>query len=223
MTRVVLTITGPSASGKSTLERLMCDKPGSGFHRIVSTTTRPPRKGEVDGDAYYFVSQEEFDALEDAGEFVENNRFGAHSYAANLSEFRRAFDARKIAVVILDPNGRAQLLRSARQLGWNVVSVFITNPPSIRMRRLIDRFVKDIESLALDGEQFQKQCDRFADRLAITAHVESRWGSDLEAPYHVYIDQFDETNTERVLATVTGAAIQALSQSLSTKTEQKTA
>jgi guanylate kinase len=66
----LLILAGPAGSGKSTL----CDRlaeAGRGFSRVVTTTTRPPRDGEVNGIHYHFFSPEEFDARLAAGEFLE--------------------------------------------------------------------------------------------------------------------------------------------------------
>lgn len=67
---VLLVIAGPAGSGKSTLcDRLVLEEPG--FGRIVTTTTRAPRSGEVNGVHYHFFTPEQFDAKVAAGEFLE--------------------------------------------------------------------------------------------------------------------------------------------------------
>lgn len=61
---------GPSGSGKSTL----CDRlvgAGLGVSRVITSTTRPPREGEVNGAHYHFFTPAEFDAKIAAGEFLE--------------------------------------------------------------------------------------------------------------------------------------------------------
>ena len=56
---LLLVIAGPAGSGKSTLcERLLRERPG--FSRVVTTTTRAPRPGEVNGVHYHFFAAEEF-------------------------------------------------------------------------------------------------------------------------------------------------------------------
>jgi guanylate kinase len=67
---VLLVIAGPAGSGKSTLcDRLVAEVPA--FTRVVTTTTRSPRAGEVHGLHYYFFSPAEFKRRVDAGEFLE--------------------------------------------------------------------------------------------------------------------------------------------------------
>ena len=78
---VLLVLAGPAGSGKTTLcERMVAEVPG--FERVITTTTRSPRPGEVNGVHYHFFSPEEFDAKVAAGAFLEwawvhkKNRYG---------------------------------------------------------------------------------------------------------------------------------------------------
>jgi guanylate kinase len=67
---ILLVVAGPAGSGKSTL----CDRlvgAGIGFTRVVTSTTRAPRKDEVNGVHYHFFTPAEFDARVAAGEFLE--------------------------------------------------------------------------------------------------------------------------------------------------------
>jgi guanylate kinase len=67
---ILLVLAGPAGSGKSTL----CDRlvaADMGFSRVVTSTTRAPRDGEVNGVHYHFFTPEEFDARIAAGEFLE--------------------------------------------------------------------------------------------------------------------------------------------------------
>jgi guanylate kinase len=67
---VLLVLAGPAGSGKSTL----CDRlveADIGFKRVVTSTTRAPRQGEVNGVHYHFFTPEQFDARIAAGEFLE--------------------------------------------------------------------------------------------------------------------------------------------------------
>ena len=63
---ILLVMAGPAGSGKSTL----CDRlvaAGLGFTRVVTSTTRAPRVGEVNGVHYHFFSPAEFDAKDGGG------------------------------------------------------------------------------------------------------------------------------------------------------------
>jgi len=67
---MLLVLAGPSGVGKGTIvERLVTRVPG--LWESVSYTTRRPRPGEIDGVDYHFVSRADFEALRDAGGFLE--------------------------------------------------------------------------------------------------------------------------------------------------------
>jgi guanylate kinase len=67
---VLIVIAGPAGSGKSTLcDRLVTEVPA--FTRVVTTTTRSPRAGEINGVHYHFFAPEEFTHRVDAGDFLE--------------------------------------------------------------------------------------------------------------------------------------------------------
>jgi guanylate kinase len=63
-------LAGPSGVGKGSLVRELIAKDPS-LSLSVSVTTRPPRPGEVDGIDYFFVDEDAFDRMIDAGELLE--------------------------------------------------------------------------------------------------------------------------------------------------------
>src|ERR1700675_146337 len=76
---LVLIFSGPSASGKSTLVQKVLELPGT--MPSVSCTTRPRRATEATGKCYDFVTDAQFEAMVQRGEFLEYARvFGKHSY-----------------------------------------------------------------------------------------------------------------------------------------------
>jgi guanylate kinase len=68
--RPVFVITGTSGEGKSTLAKLLVARVPE-LALAISATTRPMRPGEVDGRDYWFLSDQEFSAKLEAGEFLE--------------------------------------------------------------------------------------------------------------------------------------------------------
>ena len=63
-----IVIVGKAASGKDYFRKILSDK---GFISGVSHTTRPPRKGEVDGVDYHFITVEQFKAMIESDQLVE--------------------------------------------------------------------------------------------------------------------------------------------------------
>ena len=91
---LLLIVSSPSGAGKTTLCRRLLEE-FDGLSFSISTTTRPPRRGEVDGKDYTFVSAERFDEMVDGEAFAEwawvhGNRYGTprDSVEGALSEGR---------------------------------------------------------------------------------------------------------------------------------------
>lgn len=66
---LVIVLHGPSGVGKDTVIDLLRER--TGIHRATSSTSRRPRKGERDGNHYHFLSEAEFRARIERGEFAE--------------------------------------------------------------------------------------------------------------------------------------------------------
>ena len=65
----MIILVGESASGKSTIEKILSEK--YGYIKTVSYTTRPPRENEVDGVDYNFISANEYTEKFNNNFFVE--------------------------------------------------------------------------------------------------------------------------------------------------------
>ena len=75
----VFVVSAPSGAGKSTLaQRLVRSVPDLIFS--ISFTTRKPRPGEVDGQDYFFIDDDRFDAMVREGGFVEWVQVYGHRY-----------------------------------------------------------------------------------------------------------------------------------------------
>ncbi len=75
---ILFVISAPSGAGKTTL----CDalRQTRDFVYSVSCTTRPPRAGEIDGEDYHFLSEEDFLRRMGAREFLESAKVHEHYY-----------------------------------------------------------------------------------------------------------------------------------------------
>jgi guanylate kinase len=101
----IIVISGPSGVGKTTLyKRLLADLPEI-LDFSVSATTRKPRVGEMNGRDYHFLTTEEFQALIEAGEFVEWARVYQNYYGTLRSEISRINAKGKICLLDVDVQG----------------------------------------------------------------------------------------------------------------------
>lgn len=125
----VFVVAAPSGAGKSSLVRELLARE-AGLRLSVSHTTRPPRPGEQDGRDYHFVSRERFDAMRQAGEFLEHAEVYGNGYATSAAWIQGQLAAGEDVILEIDWQGARQV----RALFPECASVFIL-PPSLQALR----------------------------------------------------------------------------------------
>jgi guanylate kinase len=117
---MIFVFTGPDGSGRKTI----ADMVGStlGLKKVLSYTTRAPRKGEESGDDYYFISEEEFDAAHARGEFVESVELDGVKYGIKEKDIDDMFKEKRFIYLILNAKG-AKILKD--KYGDLVTRIFI--------------------------------------------------------------------------------------------------
>ena len=123
---LMLILSSPSGAGKTTLAAKLLAQEGEACILSVSATTRPPRRGEADGEHYHFIGRPEFEARREAGEFMEWAEVFGNLYGTPRSSVEAALRAGRDVVFDIDWQGTRQLSASAPD---DVVRVFIL-PPS---------------------------------------------------------------------------------------------
>ena len=122
----LLVLSSPSGAGKTTItRRLVTGDPGLALS--VSVTTRPPRRGELEGRDYHFIDQNRFDEMIARGELLEHATVFGNGYGTPRAPIEEALAAGRDAVGDVDWQGTQQLAKSAAQ---DLVSVFVL-PPSL--------------------------------------------------------------------------------------------
>ena len=139
---VLLVIAGPAGSGKSTLcDRLVTERPE--FERVVTTTTRAPRPGEVNGVHYHFLSPEQFDAGLAANDFLEWAWVhGERRYGTLKSSVLEPLARGQSLVISVDVQGVESFRRAALEnplLGRRMTTVFIVVDHDRLIARMIGR------------------------------------------------------------------------------------
>lgn len=198
MSNLIVTITGPSCAGKSTLERMMRDQ--LDFENVISTTTRPMREGEIDGASYRFISREAFDKNEADGCYIESVEFNGNKYGVSAEEAKRVFAKGRPMVVVVEPNGMKQISAYAADNGWRLFSVFISNPASVIAERFLRRFHN--QTLLEPEEVVDKSIETYAARLGTMLTEEIGWqfeASMTDGLYNLKEWNFDEGNSQCVL------------------------
>jgi guanylate kinase len=124
---LLLVMTGPSGVGKSTLVASV-QKRIAGLEFSVSCTTRPPRRGEVEGRDYYFLDEAEFTRRRSAGAFLEHATVHGNSYGTLRSHATDRVEAGAVVLLDIDVQGAAQV----RDSGMDAAFLFIL-PPSFEV------------------------------------------------------------------------------------------
>ncbi|MEY2722318.1 MAG: hypothetical protein RIS57_225 [Actinomycetota bacterium] len=119
----LIVLSGPGGVGKSTIVKVLKTHPE--FFFSVSATTRLPRPGEVDGEAYHFVSDPEFDSMIQSGEFLEWAEFAGARYGTPNAPVDAALALGKNVLLEIEIAGARQV-RSKRR---DALLVFL-EPPS---------------------------------------------------------------------------------------------
>src|SRR5436853_4365985 len=85
---MLVVVSSPSGGGKGTLiRRVLKTVPNLGYS--VSFTTRAARAGEIDGRDYFFVSEEKFKEMAEAGAFLEYAQVHGNLYGTSRSQVER--------------------------------------------------------------------------------------------------------------------------------------
>ena len=164
-------IVAPSGAGKSSLVNALLQEDAA-LKLSLSTTTRAPRPGEVDGKDYRFVSPEEFIAARDQDHFLEWAEVHGHFYGTSKLWIESQMQAGNDVMLEIDWQGAQQIRKLISSVQW----IFIF-PPSIEALE---------ERLRKRGQDDEATIER---RLA-AAHIELLHAH--EADYIVVNDSFEQ-------------------------------
>ena len=174
----ILVLSGPSGSGKTTVVDRLILESSVPLVKSISATTRPQRKGEVDGVAYYFLSADEFLRRRDQGDFLETAEvFGAgYWYGTLKSEIDRAKAEKGWAFLEVDVEGALKIMA----LFPHALTIFL-QPPSLEVCE------QRLRSRATDSEEtIQRRLRKVHEELALADRY----------CYQVVNDQLDQAVSE---------------------------
>lgn len=173
---MTIVLLGASCTGKSKLENALSKK--YGFNKIISFTTRLMRDGEVNGQDYYFIDNEQFKEMLNCGQFAEYEEYSQSRFYGTLKTDYQNDETDENKVVVLTPGGLRQIRKNCPD--EDIFAVLITAPLGTRMIRYIRRC----------GDNFS-----FDDKNEIAARVERDFGAfaGVESEVDLVIENDEET------------------------------
>ncbi len=139
-----IVLSAPSGAGKTTIARALVER-NEDVVFSVSATTRPARDHEVDCVDYHFLSEQDFQAMIEADEFVEWAEVHGHLYGTSRKAVEKALEDGLFLILDVDVQGAMEM----RQHVPDAVLVFVLPPGADALvERLRDRGTEGEDTLA---------------------------------------------------------------------------
>lgn len=145
-------VSAPSGAGKTSM--LKAARPALPQLAIaISHTTRDMRPGEIDGQHYHFVNQDEFKSMLNKDAFVEHALVFGNYYGTSKQAINRLLDAGNDVVLEIDWQGARQI----REQYPDAVSVFILPPTLASLQQRLQERGQDSAEVIATRMQAAKQ------------------------------------------------------------------
>ena len=158
---MVVIISGPSGVGKDTIIRLLMERHPADERRFVVTyKTRAPRRSEVHGRDYQFVSVDEFRELLARGQLLEASEVHGHWSGTPRDQVAAALTAGCDALLRIDVQGADKI----KALIPDAIRIFVAPPSAeVQRRRLAERATESAEEQAKRNLDAEVEMARAAD------------------------------------------------------------
>lgn len=124
---------GASGSGKTELSQYLIYK--HLMNPITSTTSREPRKGELNGIHYHFKNRETFEKMIENNEFIEFAEYSGNYYGTSKQEIEQKMKDNKCVVNVMEIVGA----KAMKKIFPNTIIIYIDCPIDVMMQRMFDR------------------------------------------------------------------------------------
>lgn len=180
---LLLLISGPAGSGKTTLCDRLLEEFTPGLQRVITATTRPPRAGEQDGVDYHFLAENDFLEKVRNDEFYEHAQVHSGYYGTLKAEIQGKLASQINLILNIDVQGASTFRKLAQNdalLASQLRTLFVL-PSSIDQirQRLLNRgkdSAEEIERRLITAEEEMKHKDYF-DHILKSASKEEDYQS----------------------------------------------
>ncbi|NKE44445.1 guanylate kinase [Roseomonas frigidaquae] len=139
---VCLVLASAPGVGKTSVSRALLEMEPE-LALSVSATTRAPRPGELEGVHYFFRTQSQFDAMVEAGDFLEYAKFIGRSYGTPRAAVEASLAAGRDVLFDIEWQGHLQL---RERLPGDVVGVCLLPPSMAELERRLRGRAQDSEA-----------------------------------------------------------------------------
>jgi guanylate kinase len=188
----MLILVGASASGKTEIAKILIRD--FGYKKMITTTSRRPRKGEINGIDYHFISKKRFENKIKKDAFLEYVTYNNHYYGTPKK------GVEKNKVLIVDPVGANAIYEKRLP---NIVIILLQTTEETRKTRMLERgdnLIQVIDRLEKDEHHFNKNNLTHVDFIVHTTEgTPSELALKIHELYHHIIDQEDQLSIFDVL------------------------
>lgn len=140
---ILVVVSGFSGAGKGTIMKRITEKYDN-YALSVSTTTREPREGEVEGKSYFFVRKERFEKMIDEDELLEYAKYVEHYYGTPRKFVEDCLNQGKDVILEIEIQGALKIKKRYPES----LLVFLAPPSAEELRkRLMGRKTEDEETI----------------------------------------------------------------------------
>ena len=181
----LIVISAPSGAGKSSLIKAIINN-NNNIELSISATTRKPREGESNAKDYFFISDEEFNALKSKNDFVEYALVHNYQYGTLRSYINERIDKGINIILDIDVQGFEQI----QEASIDNTSIFII-PPSI------EELKKRLNIRGLDSQEV-------IETRLVNARHELKYANNFD--FRVLNDEFDDALKSLVSIIIDGSS-----------------
>ena len=183
----MIVLAGASASGKTEVAKELAKK--YGITKVITTTTRKMRVGEINGKDYFFVNKEEFEKMLAEDKFVEHTIYNDNFYGSTKDQIAPN------RCVVIDPAG----LRAYMALkDPTIVTFFLDSEEDTRFKRMLLRGDKEEDAKRrIEHDRTAFKPENIAD---VDLHINSETQSIEEVTdniYNRYLEILESRNIKR--------------------------
>lgn len=203
---VLVTLTAPTCAGKSFLFNYIRDE--AQMPCLISTTTRAPRAGEIEGRDYYFIDEATSKSIEDRGGFAELAIYRGVRYGVTQEEFHSKLN-QGVAFLIVEPTGIDHYVKPALDAGALHLKYYVHTDTLVRLERFKQRLIADVhfaniadtnmKRMGKPAVHVEKTLNTHVDRLVSMLTEELKWGTSHHWTRTLFGDHRPEDNLKIIL------------------------